>query len=292
MLPKEIIKKIRQIEIYTRGVVNNVFAGQYESTFKGRGMMFDEVRQYNIGDDIRTIDWNVTARTGTAHIKRFVEERELTVLFAVDISSSGNFGTIGRMKNELAAEFSAVLSFAALQNNDKVGLLLFTDKIEHYIPPKKGRGHMLRLIRDLLYHKKQGGGTDILMALDYVGKVLKKKATVFLVSDFFTNQDLKKELSLVSKHHDIIAVRISDIMEKQLGNVGLVEFEDAESGQRFLVDTSSRKYREQYYQTDITARQNIENMFKSIGIDFMNISTEKDYINDIVKFFHKRHKRN
>jgi len=221
MIPQELIKKIRQIQIYTSRMVNTSFAGQYESVFKGRGMQFDEVREYMPGDDIRSIDWNVTARTGKPYIKHFVEEREMTVIFAVDLSASGQFATVNKMKNELAAEFCAVLSFAATKNNDKVGLLIFTDDIDLYIPPKKGTGHVLRLIRELLYFKPQHKQTDISKGLDYLARVVKKKATVFLVSDFLSG-DFKKPLGLLSKRHDVIAVSVRDKAELKLPNVGLV----------------------------------------------------------------------
>ncbi|RKY07700.1 MAG: DUF58 domain-containing protein, partial [Planctomycetota bacterium] len=223
MIPKELIKKIRQIQIYTTRAVNASFAGQYESVFKGRGMQFDEVREYTPGDDVRSIDWNVTARTGKPYIKRFVEEREMTVLFAVDLSASGDFGTVNKAKNELAAEFCAVLSFAAAKNNDKVGLLIFTDKIELYIPPKKGSSHVLRLIRELLYFKMPSSQTNIGQALEYIAKVTRKKATVFLVSDFIET-DFKKPLSLLNKRHDVIAVSVRDRAEVALPGAGLIEF--------------------------------------------------------------------
>jgi len=212
MIPKELIKKIRQIQIYTSRAVNASFAGQYESVFKGRGMQFDEVREYTPGDDVRSIDWNVTARTGKPYVKRFVEEREMTVLFAVDLSASGDFGTVNKAKNELAAEFCAVLSFAAAKNNDKVGLLIFTDRIELYIPPKKGSSHVLRLIRELLYFNMPPGRTNITQALEYIARVTRKKATVFLVSDFIET-DFKTPLSLLNKRHDVIAVSVRDRAE-------------------------------------------------------------------------------
>ncbi len=209
MIPQEILKQIRRIQIFTNRTVNEVFAGEYESTFKGRGMQFDEVREYAPGDDVRTIDWNVTARTGKPYIKRYVEERELTVMMLVDLSASGAFGTIGKLKNELAAELCAVLAFSAIKNNDKVGLITFTDRIERFIPPQKGTEHVLRVIRELLYSKPLHRDTNIPMALDYLAKVIKKKATVFLVSDFIAT-DLKKPLRLINKRHDLIAVAIRD----------------------------------------------------------------------------------
>ncbi|MEJ2648626.1 MAG: DUF58 domain-containing protein, partial [Sedimentisphaerales bacterium] len=263
---------------------------QYESVFKGRGMQFDEVREYTPGDDIRTIDWNVTARTGKAYIKRFVEEREMTVVFAVDLSASGDFGTVNKAKNELAAEFCAVMAFAAAKNNDKVGLLIFSDRIELYIPPKKGISHMLRLIRELLYFKMPKRKTNINEALDYLAKVIRKKATVFLVSDFIET-NFKKSLSLLNKRHDVIAVSVRDPAEIVLPNIGLIEFTDAETGELILVDTSAKRFRDQY--SDSTSRQTDElrNTFRSINVDCINISTDKPYIQDLVRFFHMRHKR-
>lgn len=290
MIPKELINKIRQIQIYTSRAVDASFAGQYESVFKGRGMQFDEVREYTPGDDIRTIDWNVTARTGKPYIKRFVEEREMTVLFAVDLSASGDFGTVNKMKNELGAEFCAVLAFAAAKNNDKVGLLIFTDRIELYIPPKKGVSHMLRLIRELLYFRMSKRKTNIPQALDYVAKILHKKATVFLVSDFIES-DFKKSLSLLNKRHDVIAVSVRDRAEISLPGAGLIEFTDAETGRVILVDTSSRKFRNQYGDTSAKRFEQLRNMLQTIKVDCISISTDKPYIQDLVRFFHMRHRR-
>jgi uncharacterized protein (DUF58 family) len=290
MIPQELIKKIRQIEIYTSRMVDASFAGQYESVFKGRGMEFDEVREYIPGDDIRTIDWNVTARTGRPYIKRFVEEREMTVIFAVDLSASGDFGTVNKAKNELAAEFCAALAFAAAKNNDKVGLLIFTDQTELYIPPKKGISHMLRLVRELLYFKMPKRKTDIGQALDYLAKVVRKKATIFLVSDFIET-DFKKPLSLLNKRHDVIAVSVRDVAEIALPNIGLIEFADAESGEIALVDTSSRQFRNKYSNTSAQRFDNLKSMFRTINVDCISISTDKPYIQDLVRFFHMRHRR-
>ncbi|MHC4623395.1 MAG: DUF58 domain-containing protein [Planctomycetota bacterium] len=290
MISEELIRKIRQIQIYTSRTVDASFAGQYESVFKGRGMEFDEVREYTPGDDIRTIDWNVTARTGRPYIKRFVEEREMTVIFAVDLSASGDFGTVNKMKNELAAEFCAVLAFAAAKNNDKVGLLIFTDEIELYIPPKKGSGHVLRLIRELLYFRMPRRKTNIPLALDYLGRVIRKKATVFLVSDFI-EADFKKPLSLLNKRHDVIAVPVRDRAEVALPGVGLIEFQDAETGETILIDTASRKFRTRYGQNSAGRFDNLRNMLRSINVDCINISTDKPYIQDLVQFFHMRHRR-
>jgi uncharacterized protein (DUF58 family) len=290
MIPKELIKKIRQIQIYTSRNVDASFAGQYESVFKGRGMQFDEVREYTPGDDVRTIDWNVTARTGKPYIKRFVEEREMTVVFAVDLSASGDFGTVNKMKNELAAEFCAVLAFAAAKNNDKVGLLIFTDQIELYIPPKKGIRHMLRLIRELLYFKMPRRKTNINQALDYLARILHKKATLFLVSDFI-EADFKKPLSLLNKRHDVIAVSVRDRAEIALPGAGLIEFADAETGQIILVDTSSRRFRNQYSNTSAQRFDELKSMLRTIDVDCISISTDKPYIQDLVRFFHMRHRR-
>jgi len=290
MIPPEIIKKVRQIQIYTTRAVNASFAGQYESVFKGRGMQFDEVREYMPGDDIRSIDWNVTARTGKPYIKRFVEEREMTVIFAVDLSASGRFGTLDKTKNQLAAEFCAVLAFAAAKNNDKVGLLIFTDQVELYIPPKKGSRHILRLIRELLYFQTARRQTNIPLALDYLARVVRKRAVVFVVSDFIQT-DFKKSLSLLNKRHDCIAVSVSDPAEAKLPNVGLIEFEDAESGQIVGIDTSSGAFRGRYESTAAGRLGELKKTLRSINVDYINISTGKPYIQDLIQFFHLRHRR-
>ncbi len=290
MISQELIKKIRQIQIYTSRAVDASFAGQYESVFKGRGMQFDEVREYTPGDDIRTIDWNVTARTGKAYIKRYVEEREMTVMFVVDLSASGDFGTVNKMKNELAAEFCAVLAFAAAKNNDKVGLLIFTDRIELYIPPKKGSGHVLRLIRELLAFRMPRRRTNIPLALDYLVKVVRKKATVFLVSDFIES-DFQKPLGLVNRRHDVIAVPVRDRAEISMPSAGLIEFFDAETGETMLIDTSSRSFRKQYGSKSASRFAELKNMLRKIKVDCISISTDKPYINELVQFFHMRHRR-
>ncbi len=290
MIPKELIKKIKQIEIFTSRAVDASFAGQYESVFKGRGMQFDEVREYSPGDDIRTIDWNVTARTGKPYIKRFVEEREMTVIFAVDLSASGDFGTAGRIKNELAAEFCAVLAFAAARNNDKVGLLIFTDRTELYIPPKKGTRHMLRLIRELLYFKMPLRRTDISQGLDYLARILKKKATVFLVSDFL-DTDFKKTISLLNRRHDVIAVGVSDKAEAALPSAGIIEFTDAETGQTTAVDSSSATFRNIYQKANTQKNEQLKEMLRSINIDTISIDTDKSYIHDLIAFFRMRKRR-
>lgn len=290
MIPQELIARIRQIQIYTSRMVNASFAGEYESVFKGRGMQFDEVREYVPGDDVRTIDWNVTARTGRPYIKRFVEERELTVIFAVDLSASGLFGTVNKFKNELAAEFCAVMAFAACKNNDKVGLLVFTDRIELYIPPKKGTRHALRIIRELLYFKMPKRKTDIPGAMDYLGRVLKKRATVFLVSDFI-ERDFKRPLALVNKRHDLVAVSVRDKAEKKLPNVGMIELEDAETGEIVVVDTGRKSFRSGYESASTKRFNELKGMLRSISVDCIDVTTDKAYINDLIQFFHMRQQR-
>jgi len=270
--------------------VDASFAGQYESVFKGRGMQFDEVREYQPGDDIRDIDWNVTARTGKPYIKRFVEEREMTILFAVDLSASGAFGTVNKMKNELAAEFCAVLAFAAAKNNDKVGLVIFTDEIELYIPPKKGSRHVLRVIRELLAFEMPKRKTNIPMALDYVAKVLRKKATVFVVSDFIET-DFKKPLGLLNRRHDVIAVPVHDRVEMAMPNIGLIELQDAETGEVIMIDTASQAFRSQYSDSNTRDFDSLKSMMRSINVDSIPIYTDKPYVQDLVQFFHMRHGR-
>jgi len=290
MIPQEIIKQIRRIQIYTNRAVNEVFAGEYESTFKGRGMQFDEVREYYPGDDVRSIDWNVTARMGKPYIKRFVEERELTVMLLVDMSASGAFGSIGKLKNELAAELCAVLAFSAIKNNDKVGLITFTDRIERFIPPAKGTQHVLRVIRELLYGTPPRRQTDIPMALEYLGNVIRKKATVFLVSDFIAT-DLAGPLRLVNKHHDLIAVVVRDRREVSLPGLGLIELEDAETGQSILIDTSSKGVRSEYEGKTGERRNKLESMMRSVNVDCINISSDRPYVQELVRFFRMREKR-
>jgi uncharacterized protein (DUF58 family) len=290
MIPQELIKRIREIQIYTSRAVNASFAGQYESVFRGRGMQFDEIREYMPGDDIRTIDWNVTARTGKPFIKRFTEERELTVLFAVDLSASGEFGTVNKLKNELAAEFCAVLAFAAAKNNDKVGLVIFTDRIELFIPPKKGSRHVLRVIRELLAFKMPKRKTNIPLALDYIAKVARKRATVFLVSDFIET-DFKKPLGLLNKRHDVVAVPVRDRVEMAMPALGLIELQDAETGQIMLVDTSSRSFRGQYGDQSSRRFNDLRGLLRSINVDMIPIMTDRQYINDLIQFFHMRHRR-
>ncbi len=290
MIPKELAKKIRFIQIYTSKAVNDVLAGEYHSVFKGRGMEFDEVREYTPGDEIRTIDWNVTARTGHPYVKRYVEERELTVMFVVDLSASGTFGSTEKRKNEVAAELCALLAFSAIKNNDKVGLIVFTDVIELYIPPKKGLSHVLRLIRDLLNFKPRQTRTDIGQALDYLGRVSHRRAVVFLVSDFQA-EGYEKRLRVVARRHDLIAVSITDPREAQLPNVGLVELEDAETGDRVLIDTASERVRREYEKAGRERADGLAEMFRSGGIDHINLVSGRDYVRDLVRFFRMRERR-
>ena len=290
MIPQELMQQIRRIQIFTNRAVNEVYAGEYESTFKGRGMQFDEVREYMPGDEVRTIDWNVTARMGKPYIKRFVEERELTVMLLVDMSASGGFGTIGKLKNELAAELCAVLAFSAIKNNDKVGLITFTDRIERFIPPKKGTQHVLRVIRELLYGTPPRRQTDIPMALEYLGKVVQKKATVFLVSDFIAS-DLRLSLRLINKRHDLIAVAVRDRREVSLPSLGLIELEDAETGEVVLIDTSSKRVRRQYEGSAVQQHDELERMLRSVNVDCINIQSDKPYLQELIRFFRMREKR-
>jgi uncharacterized protein (DUF58 family) len=289
-IPKELLKKVKQIELSTRNVVNEVFSGEYHSVFKGRGMEFAEVREYQPGDDIRTIDWNVSARMGHPFVKMFEEERELTVMLLVDVSSSGNFGTTEQMKREIAAELSAVLAFSAIRNNDKVGLIIFSDKIEKFIPPRKGKKHVMRVIREILYFKPQDSLTDINVALEYLARVIKRKSIVFLISDFLSD-DYRKALQVANKKHDIIAMSITDPREVSLPNVGLLELEDAETGESIVVDTTSTVIRDRFLQQVSGEHQELDKLFKSIGIDHINIMTDKSYIQPIVRFFKKRERR-
>jgi uncharacterized protein (DUF58 family) len=290
MIPKELAKKIRYIQISTSKAVNDVLAGEYESVFKGRGMEFDEVREYQPGDDVRSIDWNVTARTGKPFVKRFREERELTVIFLVDLSGSGSFGSVRQLKNEIAAEVCALLAFAATKNNDKVGLIVFTDHVEMFIPPKKGSRHVLRVIREILSFQPGKVKTDITRALDYVGRVQSKRAVVFLISDFQA-EGFERGLRVLGKHHDMIAVTISDPRELSLPDVGLLELEDAETGEIVLIDTGSSGARREYERLAWEESSRLAALFRSIGVDQIEILTGRDYIRDLMKFFRNRERR-
>jgi len=282
--------RIREIEIRARKVVNNIFSGEYHSIFKGHGMEFSEVRPYQPGDDIRSMDWNVTARYGEPFIKVFHEERELVMTLLVDLSASGDFGSISRFKSEIAAELCAVLAFSAIKNNDKVGLIAFTDKVELYIAPKKGRTHVLRLIRELLYFRPERNGTNILSALDYMNKVIRKKSIVFLVSDFMSGA-YESALRATAKKHDLIAVRMCDPREESLPETGYVAMRDAETGANFVIDTSDRKLREEYSKAIEEENKSRDRMLASAGVDQVVISSDKSYIEPLIKFFSLREKR-
>ena len=292
MLTPELIKKIRRIEIRTRRLVNDSFAGEYHAIFKGRGMEFDEVRPYQPGDEVRTIDWNVTARTGDLFVKRYVEERELTVMLLVDASASGQFGTVNRFKREIAAELAAVLAFSAISNNDKVGLLVFSERVELYISPRKGRRHVLRLIRDLLAFEPQGQGTDLRLALNTINRVLKRRSIVFLISDFLVPpESFRSVLQVSNRRHDVIAVSLSDPREREWPRAGLVALEDAETGQMQWVDTSSRQWRESFSERVDELHQARERVFRKAQVDRINISTDAEYVTPLTVFFERRARR-
>ena len=290
MLPKDILSKVRRIEITTSKLVTDFLSGQYESVFKGRGIEFDEVREYQPGDEIRSIDWNVTARTGRPFVKKYIEERQLTVMILLDASGSSYFGTEKRFKSELAAEVSAVLAFAAIQNNDRVGLIIFTDRIEKFIPPRKGRQHVLRVIREALYFKPTGKGTDIAGALRYLDGVTTRRAVTFVISDFFA-KDFKKPLAIANKKHDLVAITITDPREMELPNAGLVELQDAEVGSSFVIDTSNRKLREKYSAKFQKMLEERAKLFGSVSADHIDIRTDRPYIEELVKFFKMRKRR-
>ncbi len=287
MIPVEILKKVRRIELRTRHLVNTVFSGEYHSVFKGQGMAFSEVREYQVGDDIRSIDWNVTARMGHPFVKVFDEERELTVMLMVDASASGDFGTVSQMKGEIGVEICALLAFSAIQNNDRVGLIIFTDDVEAFIPPKKGKRHVLRVIRELLYFRPNRRGTDIGTALDYLNRINKRKSVVFLVSDFLAS-GYEAALRVAGRRHDLIAVVLQDPRERELPDVGLVEVEDAETGREMLVDTSDQEFRYLFRQLNDKTEERRDQLFRSIGIDHVHIHTETSYVDALMRFFRKR----
>jgi uncharacterized protein (DUF58 family) len=292
MDPKELLKKVRAIQIKASRMVDDVLAGEYSSVFKGRGMEFDEVRQYVPGDEIRTIDWNVTARTGIPHVKRFVEERELTVVLLVDQSSSGRFGTVKQLKSEVAAEICALLAFSAIKNHDKVGLILFTDQVEKYVPPKKGKRHVLRVIRELLDFQPRGGETDIGAALEYLNRVVRKRAVVFLVSDFLAPaSSFERPLKLAGRRHDLIAISIGDPREVELPSLGLVELEDIETGESLVVDTGSLRIRSGYRDRGRAAADERRGLFRRIDVDQIAVETDRPYLESVLRFFKMRERR-
>lgn len=290
----ELLKRVRKIEIKTRGLSNQIFSGEYHSAFKGRGMAFSEVREYQPGDDIRTIDWNVTARFNHPYIKVFEEEREMTVMLIVDVSASENFGTQKQLKKYLVTEICAVLAFSAIQNNDKIGVIFFSDRIEMFIPPKKGKSHILRIIRELINFTSKGKGTDINMALQYLTNVIKKKSIAFLISDFIDEKFTKETkrgsdpLKIANKKHDLVALRINDKREYELPDVGLVRILDAETGKLRWIDTSNPNIRQQYSKTSAKRDARLKDMFNRSGVDSTVISTSDSYVKPLMNLFKKR----
>lgn len=290
MLTKELLKQVRQIEIRTKGLVNQVFSGEYHSVFKGRGMEFSEVREYQFGDDIRNIDWNVTARLGHPYIKVFEEERELTVMLIVDLSGSLMFGSVSKTKQRIAAELSAILAFSALKNNDKVGLILFTNKIEKFVPPRKGRKHVLRIIREVLSFEPEGKSTNLKGALEYMNNSIKKKSIVFLISDYM-DEGYEKILGIVGRKHDLIGIVLDDLREKEIPNVGLIKLTDAETGAERWVDTSSKRVRSKMIFNRIEKEKLRKSLFIKSGLDSIEVTTGSNYIQPLVQFFRRREKR-
>lgn len=286
----EILRKIRRLELRTRRLVESSFAGQYQSVFKGRGMNFEEVRPYSPGDEIRAIDWNVTARTGEPYIKKFTEEREMTVMILLDVSASGNFGSVQQSKRELAAEVSAILAFSAIHNNDKVGLLLFSDQVELFIPPKKGRLHILRLIREMIYFSPKGRGTDLAGALEYLNKVVTRRAVVFLISDFLTG-DFTRPLTVTARRHDMVALPIVDPAEEALPDVGVILLEDPETGEQIEVNTSSPTLSRDYAELAARRSKELGTVFGARGVDMVPLRTDTDYLPVLRNFFDRRGRR-
>jgi len=290
MSTSALLKKVRKIEIKTKGLSNHIFAGEYHTAFKGKGMAFSEVREYQPGDDIRSIDWNVTARYNSPFVKVFEEEREMTVMLLIDVSASGNFGTQEQFKRELATELAAILAFSAINNNDKVGVIFFTDKVEQFISPKKGKSHILRIIREVLAFQPTGKGTDIAGALEYFSAVIKKRSICFILSDFMSNK-FDRPLKIASKKHDLVALRIHDTREDNLPNVGLVPMQDAETEKMLFVDTSSKKVRDNFAKNRAQATEKLRKLFPASGVDLIDITTGTDYVKPLINFFKTRGKR-
>jgi len=287
---QELFKKVRKIEIKTRGLSKQIFSGEYHSVFKGRGMAFSEVREYQFGDDIRSIDWNVTARFNHPFVKIFEEERELTVMLLIDVSGSNLFGTHGQLKQEVVTEIAATLSFSAIQNNDKVGVIFFSDKIEKFIPPKKGSSHILRIIRELIDFKAENSGTNIAEALRYLTNVIKKRATSFLISDFM-DKGFEKAVQIANHKHDLIAIRVTDQREKTMPNVGMVRMLDAETGKQMWVDTGSAAVRRQLSRWAELKGRELDTLFSKLGIDMVKVYTGEDYVKPLMNMFRKREAR-
>ena len=290
MIPDEMLKKIRRIDIRTSQMVNDVLGGQYESVFKGQGMEFEEVREYQPGDEVRSIDWNVTARMGRPFLKKYVEERELTIMLLLDASASSTFGSIKQRKDELSAELCAVLAFSAIKNNDKVGLIIFTDRIEKHVPPKKGRRHVLRVISEALSFEPEGRRTDIAVALEYLNRVTIRRTVTFLISDFMAT-DYESSLRIANRRHDIIALTITDPRELELPDVGILDLEDAETGEKIRIDTKVRRVREAYQRLALDRMQAKSRILRSANVDTIDVSTDKPYIEPLLKFFRMRERR-
>ena len=290
MIPKDLARKIRYIQIYSSKIVNEMLAGEYHSVFKGRGMEFDEVREYAAGDEVRLIDWNVTARMGRPFVKRYVEQRDLTLFFLVDMSASGAFGSAGKTKNEIAAEICALLAFSAIKNNDRVGLIVFTDRIELFIPPNKGSSHVLRIIRDLLCFTPARRGTDVSAALEYLGRMTRKRSVAFLISDFQA-AGYDKQMRVVARRHDLIAISVTDPREMHVPRVGLVQLRDAETGRLRMIDTAGARVRRRFEAAAAQRRASLREALAAMDVDHIEIVTDRDYVRELVRFFRTRERR-
>ena len=288
METSEIIKKVRKIEIKARGLSSNIFAGQYHSAFKGRGMAFSEVREYQYGDDVRDIDWNVTARFNKPYVKVFEEERELTVMLLIEVSGSLDFGTQRQMKRDMVTEIAATLAFSAIQNNDKIGVIFFSDRVEKYIPPKKGRKHILYIIREMLDFHAESRHTDVAQAVEFLTGVSKRRCTAFLLSDFYSRQNFSQQLTIANRKHDVVAIQIYDKRAGELPNVGLMKVVDAETGFEQYIDTSSRKLRENYHRHWLVRQQDLKETFAKSNVDCVTIATDEDYVKSLMGLFKQR----
>ena len=287
MVTNDIIKKVRKIEIKTRGLSNHIFAGEYHSAFKGRGMTFSEVREYQYGDDVRSIDWNVTARFAHPYVKVFEEERELTVMLLIDVSGSRVFGTVSQYKMDIFTEVAAVLAFSTIHNNDKVGVIFFSDKIEKFIPPKKGRKHVLHIIREMIDFKPESKQTNVAEALRYFTNAIKKRSTAFIISDFI-DHNFEQELTIANKKHDVVALQVYDIRETEIPNVGLIKLKDSETDQRIWVDTSDKRLRTSYKHAWAQGQLELQKTFTKSGVDSVSMSTSEDYVKTLIKLFKMR----
>lgn len=289
-LDKKLMAQIKEIHLRAKHIVNDSFAGEYQSAFRGRGMEFDEIREYTAGDDVRNIDWNVTARTHKPYVKVFKDERELTVLFAVDISGSSQFGSAGKLKKDMMAEITALFAFAALKNNDKAGLLIFSDTIHHFIPPKKGSGHSFRIIKDILTYQAKAKGTNLSLGLDYINRILKQKVILFLISDFLT-PGFENSLRVSARRHDVVAIKVSDPLEEKIPSVGYIEWEDLETGKSILINTGHLLAVQNFEKRMRTQNRKLKDFFRGIDIDYIHLRTDKPYIADIIQFFRNRERK-